>query len=170
MSIEELQSALAERFPEAVSDVSADAKTYRAAVRRESLAAVCRALKAEFGFDYLACLAGVDRGEHIEVVYVLYGMATGREVLLRAAAPKADCRMPSVSDVWQAAQWHERETAEMLGVTFDGHPDPRHLLLPDGWAGYPLRKDYEPQPDYTRPSQLDPDDWAEFARHVLEEY
>ena len=170
MSIADVQSALAERFAEALADVSADTKTYRAAVDREALPAICRALKDEFGFDYLACLAGVDRGESIEVVYYLYGIATDLQAVLRASVPKGDCHVPSVSGVWRAAQWHERETAEMLGVVFDGHPDPRHLLLPEGWAGYPLRKDYEPTPDYTRPSQLEPDVWAEFARRVEQEY
>ena len=170
MSIADLQSCLAERFPEALSHASADEKTYRATVDRRALLDVCCVLQSAFDFDYLACLAGVDRPECIEVVYHLYGLATKLQVVLRTEAPKDDCRVPSVSDVWQAAQWHEREAAEMLGVTFDGHPDPRHLLLPDGWVGHPLRKDYEPDPDYTQPSQLEPEVWAQFARRVEEEY
>jgi len=170
MSIDQLQSYLVERFAEALSDVSTDERAYRAMVRRDALSAICHALRDEFGFDYLACLSGVDRGEFVEVVYHVYGIATKLQAVLRTRAPKDDCRVPSVSHVWLAAQWHERETAEMFGVAFDGHPDPRHLLLPEGWIGYPLRKDYEPTPDYTRPSQLEPEVWAEFSRRVEEEY
>jgi NADH-quinone oxidoreductase subunit C len=170
MAIQRLQSYLAEQFADALSDVIADERTYRATVRRDALRAMCRGLRDEFAFDYLACLSGVDRGEFVEVVYQLYGIAAKLQAVLRTRAPKDDCRVPSVSEIWHAAQWHERETAEMLGVTFDGHPDPRHLLLPDGWVGYPLRKDYEPTPDYTRPSQLEPEVWAEFEGRVEEEY
>jgi NADH-quinone oxidoreductase subunit C len=170
MSIERLQLTLAERFGDALSEVSVDERTYRATVDREALLEVCRLLKDESGFDYLACLAGADREEHVEIIYRVSGIASKLHAALRTEAPKDDCHVPSVSELWQAAQWHERETAEMFGITFDGHPDPRNLLLPQGWVGYPLRKDYRPTPDYTRPSQLDPEVWAEFARRVEEEY
>ncbi|MGD8238796.1 MAG: NADH-quinone oxidoreductase subunit C [Armatimonadota bacterium] len=170
MSSANLQSVLSERFPEGLSDVGGGEKSYRATVARDALPEVCRTLRDDFGFDYLACLAGLDREECVEVVYYVYAIAADLEAVLRAEAPKDDCRVPSVSHVWRAALWHERETAEMLGVTFEGHPDPRHLLLPEGWIGHPLRKDYEPTPDYTRPSQLDPDVWAEFTRRVQQEY
>ncbi len=170
MSIERLQPTLAERFGDALSEVSTDERTYRATVDREALLEVCRLLKDEFAFDYLACLAGLDREEHVEVIYHVSGIASKRHAVLRTEAPKDDCHVPSVSELWQAAQWHERETTELLGVTFDGHPDPRPLLLTGGWVGYPLRKDYEPEPDYTQPSQLEPEVWAEFARLVEEDY
>ena len=55
---------------------------------------------------------------------------------------------PGFSDLWKAAEWHERETAELFGVEFEGHPYPRRLLLPADWEGYPLRKDYQPADSY----------------------
>jgi NADH-quinone oxidoreductase subunit C len=51
--------------------------------------------------------------------------------------------IPSVADIWSAADWHEREAYDLMGVTFTGHPDPRRILCPDDWEGHPLRKDYE---------------------------
>lgn len=62
---------------------------------------------------------------------------------IKALLPKQSSRLPSVSGVYPAANWHERECAEMYGIVFEGHPDPRHILLPDDWVGHPLRKDYE---------------------------
>jgi len=61
---------------------------------------------------------------------------------IKAFLPKEKLVIPSATAVYRAAQWHERECAEMFGITFAGHPDPRHMLLPDDWEGYPMRKDY----------------------------
>lgn len=65
-----------------------------------------------------------------------------QRLAIKALLPKANLAMPSSTPIYRAAQWHERECAEMFGITFTGHPDPRHILLPDDWVGYPLRKDY----------------------------
>jgi len=65
-----------------------------------------------------------------------------QRLAIKALLPKNALRMPSATAIYRAAQWHERECAEMFGITFVGHPDPRHILLPDDWAGFPLRKDY----------------------------
>lgn len=65
-----------------------------------------------------------------------------QRLAVKALLPKSSLSMPSSTPIYRAAQWHERECAEMYGITFVGHPDPRHILLPDDWIGYPLRKDY----------------------------
>ena len=67
---------------------------------------------------------------------------------LKALLPKENPVLPSATAIYRAAQWHERECAEMYGVTFEGHPDPRNILLPDDWVGYPMRKDYEFPTEY----------------------
>jgi NADH-quinone oxidoreductase subunit C len=62
---------------------------------------------------------------------------------IKCLLPKSAPSLPTSVPIYRAAQWHERECAEMFGITFAGHPDPRHILLPDDWIGYPMRKDYE---------------------------
>jgi NADH-quinone oxidoreductase subunit C len=167
-----LLERLRAHFREALSDVAQHDHTVTATVEREALLEVCRWLRADERADcgYLACLSGVDREEAVEVVYHAYSLSKHHMIVLKARAPKDDCWLPSVTPVWKAANWHERETAEMLGVRFEGHPDPRHMLLPEGWQGSPLRKDYQPRPDYTRPDELPPGVWDSFRKSVEEQY
>ena len=61
---------------------------------------------------------------------------------IKCLLPKANPSLPTCTTVHRTCQWHERECAEMFGITFRGHPDPRNILLPDDWVGFPLRKDY----------------------------
>ena len=62
--------------------------------------------------------------------------------------PRDDPRQPSIQDIWPAANWLERESFDLLGIVYEGHPDLRRIMLPEDWIGHPLRKDYEEQPDY----------------------
>jgi NADH:ubiquinone oxidoreductase subunit C len=73
--------------------------------------------------------------------------------VIRVRLPRAHPTMPSLADVFPAADWNEREAMELFGIVFEGHPDPRKLLLPDDWEGFPLRKDYVYPSDhpYLRP-------------------
>lgn len=109
----------------------------------------------ELKFDYLRCLLGVDRGEGLEVIYLPYSLETGARITVRVPLSKEDPVIPSLYGVWKGADWHERETAEMFGMTFDGHPDPRKLLLPDDFDEHPLRKEFKLEiEDETEPSQI----------------
>ena len=111
----------------------------------------CRTLREDprLGLDYLACLSGVDYPDHVDVVYHLFSIDhPDRGLVLKVAAPKEDgpegeVRVPSVTPVWRGANWHEREAFDLFGVHFEGHPDLRRILMPEGFdGGYPLRKDY----------------------------
>lgn len=104
--------------------------------------------------NMLRCVSGVDLlpEPSIEVVYDLISMHPGGEgelwrnngtIAIKVRVPRDGGHVRSVADVWPTADWHEREAFDLLGVTFDGHPDLRRILCPDDWAGYPLRKDYE---------------------------
>jgi NADH-quinone oxidoreductase subunit C len=95
------------------------------------------------GFEFFDWLTGVDEppGEFAVVAHVFDPTATAH-LLVRTRVPRADPRLPSVTTVFRGADWHERETFEMFGVIFEGHPDLRPLLLPDGFEGHPLRKDF----------------------------
>ncbi|HOB73561.1 MAG TPA: NADH-quinone oxidoreductase subunit C [Phycisphaerae bacterium] len=104
--------------------------------------------------NFLRCISGIDwleKGE-IEVVYDLMSVRPGAPdalcpaenvIAVRVRVPRDGGHIPSVADVWPAADWHEREVYDMFGVIFDGHPDFRRILCPEDWVGYPLRKDYE---------------------------
>ena len=96
-------------------------------------------------FEQLIDLTAVDPGKddpNLWVVVQLLSLAQRHRLAVKCALPKAAASMPSSVPVHRAAQWHERECGEMYGITFTGHPDPRHILLPEDWVGFPLRKDY----------------------------
>jgi NADH-quinone oxidoreductase subunit C len=115
-------------------------------VRADSVVEVCRALRddPETPFNYLSdltCVHWPERdGEEFEVVYNLYSVPKNERVRLKAGAGEAG--VGSVTSVWPAANWMEREAYDLFGVTFEGHPDLRRILLPKDWDGHPLRKDY----------------------------
>ena len=92
----------------------------------------------------LVTATGMDTGRDLEVVYHCPYDAAGLVVSLRVSTPKADATLPSLTPVVPAAEWIEREKSELLGITFDGHPRPEHLILADDWPDgvYPLRNEY----------------------------
>ncbi len=117
-------------------------------VPREHIAEACAFLKTAPGlaFNFLADLCGFDRGPEeeprFEVNYHLFSTVNHRRVRLKVILSEDDIHVPTVSSVWRTANWHERETYDLFGVIFDGHPDLRRILLPDDWQGYALRKDF----------------------------
>jgi len=117
-------------------------------VPRERIAEVCAHLKSAPGleFNMLADLCGVDRGPEeeprFEVNYHLFSTTKFHRLRLKVLLNDEDTHVPTVTGVWRTANWHERETFDMFGVIFDGHPDLRRILLPDDWQGHALRKDF----------------------------
>ena len=117
-----------------------------------AIAEVARFLKTEPGleFDCLSNLSGVDypKREVIEVVYHLYSYRHRHRFVLKVGAARDNPVVVSVAAVWSHAEWQEREVFDLLGVTFDGHPDLRRLLMPEDWPGHPLRKDFVEPEEY----------------------
>jgi len=102
-------------------------------------------------FELLVDITAVDPkadDENLWVVGNLLSVEHRHRLAFKALLPKASPRLPSATAVYRAAQWHERECMEMYGIHFEGHPDPRNILLPDDWEGFPLRKDYEFPTEY----------------------
>ena len=94
--------------------------------------------------DYLFCLTAVDRKDGFHMVYHLTSSEYHHCVVLRVVLPdKANPTVPTVSDLWRAAEYYEREVFDLFGIRFDNHPDLRRIFLEDDWVGYPLRKDYK---------------------------
>jgi NADH-quinone oxidoreductase subunit C len=95
------------------------------------------------GFDYFEFLSGVDEeAEGLGVVLHLYSTGRRHHLQLRTIVPREGGVIPTVSDLWFGADWHERETAELFGITFEGHPHLVKLLLPNEFEGHPLRKEF----------------------------
>jgi NADH-quinone oxidoreductase subunit C len=119
-------------------------------VSRDAVPALARALhdRSELGFTLLAELTAADfwpREPRFEVVYVLVSIPHRMRLRLKVRLNAEDARIATVSTVWPAANWLEREVWDLFGIVFDDHPDPRRLLMPEDWDGYPLRKDYPVQ-------------------------
>jgi NADH-quinone oxidoreductase subunit C len=98
----------------------------------------------DLAFDWLACLSAVDyvADNQLCCVYDLYSSVHHHWFAVKVYVPRDKPAIPSVVDLWPAADWHEREAFDMMGIVFAGHPDLRRILLPEDWVGYPLRKDY----------------------------
>jgi NADH-quinone oxidoreductase subunit C len=114
-------------------------------VPREALLDVALKLRDDstLHFEALMCLSGLDRGTELHTVYHLDSMQHHHQFTLRCVVSKDDPQTPSVSAIWPTAEWHERESYDMFGIVYTGHPDPRRILCADDWEGHPLRKDYK---------------------------
>lgn len=102
-------------------------------------------------FDMLSCITGVDNGVEantMEVVYNLYSILFDHHLAVKVVLDRTNPVVSTVSDIWKTADWHEREAFDLLGITFNNHPDLRRILLPANWEGFPLRKDYQHQQEY----------------------
>src|SRR5215204_618046 len=117
-------------------------------VARERLAELVRHLRddAYLRFEFCSSVSGVhypaDTGRELHAVYHLQSMTHNRRIRLEVSAPDDDPHIPSVVSTYPTADWHERETYDMFGIVFDGHPALTRILMPDDWPGHPQRKDY----------------------------
>jgi NADH-quinone oxidoreductase subunit C len=168
---QEIADILKGRFPMAVLETAIDAKHPCVCVPPEALHDVAMLLRDDprLGMNMLRCVSGLDLlpEPQSELVYDLISMRppgasaatsaggsgtdlwqNGGMIAVRVRVPRDGGHVSSVADVWPAANWHEREAFDLLGVTFDGHPDLRRILCPDDWVGHPLRKDYEFPKEY----------------------
>ncbi len=140
------------QFGEALKDVKVWRHETTILVEPPALVAVCRFLKdsPDLAFDLLSSVTAVDRlalPEHtprFEVVYHLCSIPLKRRLRLKLQVEDGE-PVPTVTGVWEAANWYEREVFDLFGIVFTGHPDLTRILMPDDWDGHPLRKDYAVQ-------------------------
>jgi len=145
LSIDELAGRLEAAFPGELTDIRIqEPDTIVAAVDRAGLKGVARRLHdlAEIPFDSLTLISSVDYVSHFECVYHLYSFPANRYLELHVRIPRGKPAVDTVCDVWPAANWHEREAWDMMGIRFEGHPNLVRILMPEDWEGHPLRKDY----------------------------
>ena len=113
-------------------------------IDRRHVLAACRAMKEDHRINgqMLLCLAWVDFSDYFQLIYILQSLNPEQTVVIRTDVPYSDATVSSVTSVWQAADWYEREAHDLFGVDFDGHPDLSPLLLYDGFEGFPGRKEF----------------------------
>ncbi len=165
MTATEIVSVLQAKHPSAIVTQSLESVDPFIVIDATQLKPVALTLRDDpsLKFDLLNSVCGVDYLEtdpkkvakagfepHLEVVYHLSSFTHRHRFVVKLLLPRwknnieGDLpEVPSVSDIWPAADWHERETFDLFGIRFTGHPDLRRILLAEDWEGYPLRKDYE---------------------------
>ncbi len=113
-------------------------------VERSLIPEILQVLRNEEQFDYCVDITAVhypQREKQFDVVWVLYSFARNERIRVKTQIVDGES-VPSSVPIWEGANWLEREVFDMFGIKFDGHPDLKRILMPDGWKGYPLRKDY----------------------------
>jgi len=147
---DEIVDALEEAYPQfadAIERVVVDRGELTLYIVPERIAEVCRTMRDDgsLRFELLSSVSGVDyitEERRLHVVYQLTSMTYRRHVRLECAVAVDNPRLPSVTSVYPTADWQERETYDMFGVVFEGHPNLTRILMPDDWEGHPQRKDY----------------------------
>jgi NADH-quinone oxidoreductase subunit C len=149
-AVDVLEEVLAEAGAgQAVEKVAIDRGEMTLHIRREHLVAVAQALRddPDLRFELSLGVNGVhypqDKGRELHAVYHLMSVTHGRRIVrLEVAVPESDPHVPSLVGVYPTQDWHERETFDMFGIRFDGHPALARILMPNDWVGHPQRKDY----------------------------
>jgi NADH-quinone oxidoreductase subunit C len=133
-------------FSDAITRVVVDRGELTLHIKKSRLVEVARILRDKLKFEMCMGVSGVNYPDHagaeLVAVYPLLSMTKNQRVRLEVATSDLDPHIPSVVEVWAGNNWHERETFDMFGIIFDGHPGLTRILMPDDWDGHPQRKDY----------------------------
>ena len=135
-----------EKFADSIIETIEFREELTLVIRRETLIEVCQFLKddPDLKYDFLSDICGVDfleREKRFDVVYNLYSIPNRWRVRLEVNLAE-DESVDSLTSLWDAANWLEREAYDMFGIKFDNHPNLKRILMPDDWIGHPLRKDF----------------------------
>lgn len=144
MTAAETQGALLERFGSEVVEAYSFRDEYTSVVASQSIIDVLRYLRDEHGFNHLSDVTAVDwlgREPRFEVVYHLYAFDTHVWYRIKVRVNE-DETVPSAVGLFPCANWAEREVYDLFGIIFSGHPQLHRIMMPEGWVGHPLRKDY----------------------------
>jgi NADH-quinone oxidoreductase subunit C len=135
-------------FSDAIERVVVDRGELTLHIKRDRLVEVASKLRDTPSLRFEMCLgvSGVhypeQQGRELHVAYALLSLTHNRRIRLEVSVPDSDPHLPSLVEVWGGTNWHERETWDMFGIIFDGHPGLTRILMPDDWPGHPQRKDY----------------------------
>ena len=133
-------------FSTAIERVVVDRGELTLHIKREKLVEVAKILRDGLKFEMCMGVSGVhypnNVGRELVAVYPLLSITNNRRIRLEVTVADSDAHIPSLVEVWAGNNWHERETFDMFGIIFDGHPGLTRILMPDDWQGHPQRKDY----------------------------
>ncbi|MDA8423411.1 MAG: NADH-quinone oxidoreductase subunit C [Nitrospiraceae bacterium] len=147
----QIAKTIEEKFAGEVLGTTSHAGQVGVMLKKERIKDICLFLRDEpsLKMDHLADLTAVDysqypgdTGPRFEVVYNMISTVHRHRIRLKVRVPEEDPRIDTVSSIWNTANWHERETYDLMGIKFEGHPDLRRILMPEDWEGHPLRKEY----------------------------
>ena len=146
-SEELLNNKLKERFPGLNYEITKFRDELTLSLPKQNIVEVCKYLKTEPELEYLLCedITAIDwakRKDRFTVVYHIYSFKNNSRLRLKTNVDASDCKIDSVTSVWEAANWHERETFDMYGIQFSNHPDLRRMYMPEDFEYFPLRKDF----------------------------
>lgn len=142
-SVQEIAESLKEEFSGKLEITGTEERRVYAKVGKDAIHEVCSYLHDKMTFEHATSVMGNDMVDYVEVIYHLSNYYNGVVIVLTAELPNDDLHVRSVADIWGGANWHERETYELFGVIFDGHPKLERLLTPDTYEFYPFRKSYK---------------------------
>ena len=138
-------AALESTFGDAFHELVVYAGEHTVRVAKNRIVDICRFLSEEKGFTYLADLGGIDRfteEERYEVFYNLVNIEGGKRIRVKIRVDEESMTAPTVTGIYPAANWNERECYDMFGISFEGHPDMRRMFMPEDFEYYPLRKEF----------------------------
>jgi NADH-quinone oxidoreductase subunit C len=147
---------LKEKFPSSILDVKTFRNEVNVTVQKKDIMEICKFLHSDPDLQYhmLTDLCGLDffpETPRFEVVYLLNSINNNQRLRLKARVGERES-ISSVESIWKVANWYEREAYDLLGITFENHPDLRRIMLWDGYEGHPLRKDFPVEgPDFDKP-------------------
>ncbi len=155
MTFQEIAQLLQEKFQNSISIQHTETLQPRILIEKKELLleiALFLHSNERLYFDNLVCITAVDNLENhetrFEVIYQLYSYPFKHSMTLAILLSEKNPVIHSLTSIWKAADWHEREAFDMIGIQFENHPDLRRLLMPADWEGFPLRKDYKTQENY----------------------
>lgn len=143
--VPEIIEALRAEFGEAVGEVTLYANEQTVYVDKAKIADVCLFLRDQKGFNYLADMGGIDRfteEDRFEVYYNIVSIKGRMRLRVKVRIDESEITVGTISGVYKAAEWNEREVFDMFGIQFEGHPDLRRMYLPDDFKHHPLRKEF----------------------------
>jgi NADH-quinone oxidoreductase subunit C len=144
LSVDAMKAKIATEFPTGVkiTDRVAPRRIY-AAADKEVLFKFCQFLKDQLKFDHMSCVCGVDRCDKFQTVYHITSYLNECTMELTVDLSRDNPEVDSITPLWGGANWHERETFDMFGIVFKGHPKMERILLPEDYQFFPMRKDCE---------------------------